>query len=214
MNDQGDGRRENTKTEPIEITKMGRTLRMVRDRRDHVRKLAGDCGAMARDAGCRLCVSPRRKRGLHLIHPTIKRTHRRGGSAAPKTLKTKSMETDIKNTAAPSVEVSRLVRPPAGFRGWLDANGIGCRTIWERHISGACILREAHDKGCSCSYCKSGEVGLILPANKGRNSWRAIRWKWRGKLHVLRWTLPKWWPNTDSATTSQHINQNLTSESK
>ena len=27
------------------------TLRMVRNRRDHVRRLAGDCGAMARDAG-------------------------------------------------------------------------------------------------------------------------------------------------------------------
>lgn len=41
---------------------------------------------------------------------TIKRTHRRGVSASQITLKTDSMETDTSNTAAPSVEVPRLVR--------------------------------------------------------------------------------------------------------
>jgi hypothetical protein len=43
------------------------------------------------------------------------RTHRRGGSAAPITLKTDSMETLIENSPAPSVEVPRLVR----LRCWL-----------------------------------------------------------------------------------------------
>ena len=42
---------------------------------------------------------------------TIKRTHRRGGSAAPTTLKTDSMATNTENTAAPSVDVPRLVLP-------------------------------------------------------------------------------------------------------
>ncbi len=92
-------------------------------------------------------------------------------------------------------------------RGWLDANGLGCRTLWERHIHGACILREAHDKGCSCSYCKEGRVGIVLPENKGRNSWRALQWKWRGKLHVLRWTLPKWCPNDKDQAQPKDQNQ-------
>lgn len=69
--------------------------------------------------------------------------------------------------------------------------GIG--TLWTFHGSFT-VLREAHDKGCQCSYCKKGQVGLLLPENKARNSWRSIRWRWRGGLQVLRWTLPSWWP--------------------
>lgn len=41
---------------------------------------------------------------------TIKRTHRRGGSAAQIALKNDNMKNDIENTGAPSVEVPRLVR--------------------------------------------------------------------------------------------------------
>lgn len=91
---------------------------------------------------------------------------------------------------------SQTLGTTQGLRGLLNSDGVGSRTLWERHTPSMCILREVHDKGCACSYCKEGKVGLILPENKGRNSWRAIRWKWRGALHVLRWTLPDWWPTT------------------
>jgi len=83
---------------------------------------------------------------------------------------------------------------PKAFRGWLNADGFGCRIIWEKYFHGACILREVHDKCCLCSYCTEGKVGIILPEDKGRNSWRAAQWKWQGRLHVIRWTLPTWWP--------------------
>lgn len=48
---------------------------------------------------------------------TIKRTHRRGWSAATPTLNTNSMETINSNTAAHSVDVPRLV-PPCECRDW------------------------------------------------------------------------------------------------
>lgn len=65
----------------------------------------------------------------------------------------------------------------------------GSTTLWQ-----VSILRESHDKGCACSYCREGKVGLVLPACKSHHSWRSIRWKRRGELQVIRWTLPGWWP--------------------
>lgn len=52
------------------------------------------------------------------------------------------------------------------------------------------LLLESHNAGCPCSYCKEDRVGIVLPQCKAGNSWRSIRWKWRGRLHVIRWTLP------------------------
>lgn len=60
------------------------------------------------------------------------------------------------------------------------------------------VLHEAHDDGCTCSYCRGfaskGRFGLELPADKGRTSWRIIWLKLGGKRHYLRWTLPRMRP--------------------
>lgn len=53
------------------------------------------------------------------------------------------------------------------------------------------ILYEVHSTDCTCSYCREHRYGLVLPECKKPNSWRAIRWKWRGRLHVVRWTLSR-----------------------
>lgn len=56
------------------------------------------------------------------------------------------------------------------------------------------VLREFHDVGCVCSYCRtfasSGRFGLELPRNKHTNSWRILWWRWRGELQLVRWTMP------------------------
>jgi hypothetical protein len=56
------------------------------------------------------------------------------------------------------------------------------------------ILREYHDVGCTCSYCgsfaASGRFGLKLPDDRGNHSWRVLWWRWRGVLHLVRWTPP------------------------
>ena len=64
----------------------------------------------------------------------------------------------------------------------------------EWSFAGSWIMLETHAAGCGCSYCIEfkGKFGLSLPPNKSRNSWRILWWRWRGKLHDLRWTLPKW----------------------
>lgn len=67
------------------------------------------------------------------------------------------------------------------------------RVLWEFRATNW-ILREEHITECTCSYCKDDKVGLVLPENKALNSWRSIRWKWKGNRHYLRWTLPDWWP--------------------
>ncbi len=57
------------------------------------------------------------------------------------------------------------------------------------------VLRERHDVGCECSYCRTfaanGRGGIQLPACKAANAWRIIWWRWNGELHIVRWTLPK-----------------------
>jgi hypothetical protein len=69
-------------------------------------------------------------------------------------------------------------------------------TLWSKTLFGAHILREVHPVGCSCSYCyefKYGRWGFIAPICKLWNSWRVLYWWKDDQLHVLRWTLPKWW---------------------
>lgn len=60
------------------------------------------------------------------------------------------------------------------------------------------VLHEAHDDGCTCSYCRGfaskGRFGLELPADKGKTSWRVVWLKLGGKRHYLRWTLPRMRP--------------------
>jgi len=57
-------------------------------------------------------------------------------------------------------------------------------------IYGPGILYECCEKECTCSYCESKKVGLVLPKCKKWNSWRSIRWYWNKRLHVIRWTIP------------------------
>jgi hypothetical protein len=88
---------------------------------------------------------------------------------------------------ARSRSLERMVRPLIGTS----------HQLWQRTVLGAWILRESHDTLCGCSYCREmgGTIGLALPECKARNSWRVLWWVRNGKLQVLRWTLPKWWPN-------------------
>lgn len=55
------------------------------------------------------------------------------------------------------------------------------------------VLLEVHHPLCSCSYCTSKEmngVGLALPRDKSRNSWRVIHIKIAGRSRIYaRWTL-------------------------
>lgn len=72
----------------------------------------------------------------------------------------------------------------------------GSEQLWS--FQGAStVLRERHDVGCSCSYCMTfaanGRGGIQLPECKAPNAWRIIWWRWKGRLHVLRWTLPRTW---------------------
>jgi hypothetical protein len=57
-------------------------------------------------------------------------------------------------------------------------------------------LLEMHHKYCACSYCdgpKMRGIGLSLPVDKRRNSWRVIHVKFNGRSKLyLRWTLSKW----------------------
>lgn len=71
----------------------------------------------------------------------------------------------------------------------------GSAQLWSFHGNRySTVLREVHDVGCDCSYCRTfaakGRAGIELPECKARNSWRILWWRWRGRLHVLRWTLP------------------------
>lgn len=83
-------------------------------------------------------------------------------------------------------------------------------THWQRSLLGAWIVRESHQNGCACSYCQilapsryaaveshGGHLGLALPQCRARNAWRILWWRRRrapGTLHILRWTLPSYWP--------------------
>lgn len=50
------------------------------------------------------------------------------------------------------------------------------------------ILYEIHHDDCKCSYCYEfhGTVGIALPENKARNSWRILWWRKNKQLNILR----------------------------
>ena len=57
------------------------------------------------------------------------------------------------------------------------------------------LLVEKHQRGlCTCSYCKDGRTGLVLPQCRCWNAWRSVRWYWRDGYWCIRWTMPRWWP--------------------
>lgn len=84
------------------------------------------------------------------------------------------------------------------FRMFKPLNG-SSRQLWSREFCGAWILREEHEVDCGCGYCKelNCTIGLTLPQCKARNSWRILSWIRDGKLQVLRWTLPSFWPTKE-----------------
>ena len=67
-------------------------------------------------------------------------------------------------------------------------------TPFEAHIFDMTILFEKHEMGDTCSYCKTfpGHVGLKLPEDRGKNSWRVLYFRTDTMNYYLRWTLPKW----------------------
>lgn len=51
------------------------------------------------------------------------------------------------------------------------------------------VIFETHSGKCPCSYCSGSSrlhIGLNLPADRGKTSWRVIK---VGKLYI-RWTSP------------------------
>ena len=72
---------------------------------------------------------------------------------------------------------------------------------WKGNFIFSWVLREVHYPTCTCSYCvgtglhKDGKLkgwfGLALPECKAPNSWRILYWRWRGNLHLIRWTLAR-----------------------
>lgn len=93
----------------------------------------------------------------------------------------------IQTAKARSRSLERTVRPLTGTS----------RQLWQLTILGAWILREEHDTLCGCSYCREmgGTIGIALPECKASNSWRVVWWVRNKRLQVLRWTLPRCWPN-------------------
>lgn len=70
-----------------------------------------------------------------------------------------------------------------------------CLWEWRGNFIFHWIIREVHYAfTCDCSYCREfGHklFGIALPECKAPNSWRIIYWRWKGNLHIIRWTLAK-----------------------
>lgn len=60
-------------------------------------------------------------------------------------------------------------------------------------VCGSWIRFEIHEKNSQgyFDWFKHSTLGIALPENKGKNSWRIIYWNRGEELWVLRWTLPK-----------------------
>lgn len=88
--------------------------------------------------------------------------------------------------------LSKIPKPPGSHELWtFQSKGT---TPLPECLGAFTVLRERHDVGCTCSYCRtfasSGRFGLKWPKSDGNHSWRVLWWRWRNELQVVRWTRP------------------------